>query len=64
MTGFHYLPYNKIKGGDDEMKKQEATTQKPTLNTERTEREKELIRKASAYYMQKNEEVYRRLANR
>lgn len=46
------------------MEKKETTTQKPMVSPVRTERQKELIRKASAYYMQKNEEVYRRLANR
>lgn len=48
------------------MKKKENTDMK--LNDSnvqaKQERRKELIRKASEYYMKKNEELYRRLANR
>ena len=48
------------------MMKNEDIVVKPNDSSVQAERErqKELIRRASEYYMKKNEELYRRLANR
>lgn len=46
------------------MKKEEVQMPVSMVNKQHTAEQKELIRKASAYYMQKNEALYKRLADR
>lgn len=46
------------------MKKEENVGRVSMPNKAHTAEQKELIRKASAYYMQKNEALYKRLVDR